>query len=241
LATNLRDGAGSHLPAVRRALYSEIGKEVPMAEPAYLRRDLPENPPLPERKDGRPWPVQGEWTYADYGEIPDDGQWYEVLYGVLFVTPAPRYRHQAAVWRLGPRLALFVEEGDLGEVLGAPFDVELPWGISSPVQPDILFFRNGNRPRREDARFAGVPDLVVEVLSPKTAERDRTIKLEAYRQAGVPEYWMVDPDACTLEVYILAGHRYVELCRGGIGEVVWSAVVPGFRVEVKALFPPGAE
>lgn len=209
-----------------------------MAEPAYRREHLPENPPLPQRKDGRRWPVQGKWTYEDYAEIPDDGQRYEVLYGVLSVTPAPRYRHQSAFWRLGPRLALFVEDHELGEVLGAPFDVELPWGISSPVQPDILFFRNGNRPRRDDAGFAGVPDLVVEVLSPRTSHRDRTIKLAAYQESGVPEYWMVDPEARTVEVHVLDGEgRYVELCRGGIGDVVWSAVLPGFRVEVKALFP----
>ncbi|HYO15786.1 MAG TPA: Uma2 family endonuclease, partial [Thermoanaerobaculia bacterium] len=190
-----------------------------------------------EREDGKPWPAQGEWTYEDYLLLPDDGQRYEVLYGVLHVTPAPRPKHQRGVARLHLRLGSFVESNRLGEVLFAPLDVRLPAGISNPVEPDILFFRHGNRPGEEGSFFEGVPDLVAEVLSPRTRRRDRTIKLKAYQEAGVPEYWMVDPDARTVEVYVLKNGRYVELCRGGMGDVVWSAVVPGFRLKVADLFP----
>lgn len=78
-----------------------------------------------------------------------------------------------------------------------------------------------------------------EVLSPSTRHRDRGIKLEAYRDAGVPEYWLVDPKARRVVVHTLSEDRYVEFCLGGIGigETVTSAVLSGLRVEVEDLFP----
>jgi Uma2 family endonuclease len=210
-----------------------------MAEPArwiYEEDELSELT-LPEREDGKPWPAQGEWTYDDYLLLPDDGQRYEVLYGVLCVTPAPRPKHQRGVSRLGRFLGTFVDSHRLGEVFVAPLDVKLPAGISNPVEPDIVFFRRGNLPGEEDSFFEGVPDLIAEVLSPRTRRRDRTIKLKAYQEAGVPEYWIVDPEARTVEVYVLKDGRYVELCRGGVGDVVWSVVAQGFRLKVADLFP----
>ncbi|HEX4964487.1 MAG TPA: Uma2 family endonuclease [Thermoanaerobaculia bacterium] len=75
------------------------------------------------------------------------------------------------------------------------------------------------------------------MLSPGTRSRDQRIKLEAYRDAGVPEYWMLDPDARRVVVYGLQSGRYAELCRGGTDEEVWSSVLPGFRLKVGSLFP----
>jgi Uma2 family endonuclease len=209
-----------------------------MAEPARWidEEDELTELSLPEREDGKPWPVQGEWTYEDYLLLPKDGQRYEVIHGALYVTPAPRPKHQRGVARLHLRLGWFVASNRLGEVFFAPLDVKLPAGISDPVEPDIVFFRHGNRPGEEDSFFAGVPDLIAEVLSPRTRHRDRAVKFRAYQEAGVPEYWIVDPEARTVEVYVLKNGRYVELCRGGMGDVVWSAVVSGFRLKVADLF-----
>jgi Uma2 family endonuclease len=199
-----------------------------MTEPAY-RLDLPET---------ENWPRQGDWTYKDYLRLPDDGNRYEVIRGSLYVTPAPNFKHQFVVAKLCRSFDDFVSEGELGVVLTAPFDILLPAGIASPVEPDLVFFRVGNAPQWEDKNFQGVPDLVVEVLSPSTRGRDRRTKLKAYQDAGVPEYWMVDPDSRTVIVYVLkTGHGYVEACRGGIGERVRSAVLPGFEIAVAALFP----
>lgn len=210
-----------------------------MAEPARWIDDEDEliGLSLPERDDGRPWPAQGEWTYADYLLLPEDDRRYEVLHGVLHVTPAPGYDHQRAVSELHGELRSHVHPNRLGVILFAPFDVKLPAGIASPVEPDLTFFRIGNTPRRGDKSFTGVPDLIAEVLSPGSRHRDRTLKFRAYQEAGVPEYWMVDPDARTVEVYVLKNGRYTELCRGGMGDVVWSAVVQGFRLKVADLFP----
>lgn len=199
-----------------------------MTEPAY-RLDLPAN---------ESWPRQGDWTYEDYRRLPDDGNRYEVIRGSLYVTPAPNFKHQFVVVKLGRFFDHFVSEGELGVVLTAPFDILLPAGIASPVEPDLVFFRSGNVPHWEDKSFRGVPDLVLEVLSPSTRSRDRQVKLRAYQDAGIPEYWMVDPDYRTVVVYVLkTGRGYVELCHGGVGETVRSAALPGFEIAVADLFP----
>jgi Uma2 family endonuclease len=199
-----------------------------MAKPAH-RWNLPES---------ESWPRQGDWTYEDYRRLPDDGNRYEVIRGSLYVTAAPYLKHQFAVAELSIRLGGFVREKGLGRVLWAPIDVRLPSGIASPVQPDIVFFGVGNEPRWDLGYFEGVPDLVVEVLSPSTRSRDRRIKLQAYQDAGIPEYWMVDPDSRSVAVHALkGGPRYIEICRSGAGETVRSVVLPGFEIAVADLFP----
>ena len=101
----------------------------------------------------------------------------------------------------------------------------------------VLFFQKGNEPRKGTGYFEGVPDLIAEVLSPGTYNRDRKTKLKAYEEAGAPEYWLLDPDRQTVEVYVLKkGKGYVELVRGGPGDEVWSSALPGFRVKVADLF-----
>ena len=202
-----------------------------MAEPAY-RGDR-----LPARKDGGAWPEQGRWTYADYRRLPDDGRRYEIIRGNLYVTGAPDFDHQLAVHQLQRFLGNFVAERELGIVLGAPFEVRLPRGIATPVQPDVLFFRGGNEPESGDTSFMGVPDVIVEVLSPGTRRRDEGVKLLAYQDAGVPEYWLVDPRARTVLVYTLIDGRYAELGRFEKGGSVKSSVLPELTLKVADLFP----
>jgi Uma2 family endonuclease len=206
-----------------------------MSEPAYTLS-------FPEEHDGHDWPAPGEWTYQDYLRIPrgaDDGRRFEVIRGVLYVTATPTWPHQHAVWELGYLLQEFVRKHGLGTVAGAPFDILLPDRIADPVQPDLFYFRVGNEPSPEDGRYFGVPDFIAEVLSPSTHRRDRKAKLEAYRDAGVPEYWVIDPQARTVVVYGLNEDRtrYVELARGKAGERVGSAILAGLIVEASDLFP----
>ena len=198
-----------------------------MAEPAL---------PLATLEDGQGWPAQGEWTYEDYLRLPDDGQRYEVIRGVLYVAPAPNYDHQFAHSKFFRRLANFVEERALGDVLSAPFDVILPEGIATPVEPDLLYIKEANRPRRGDKNFPGVPDLVVEVISPSTRSYDRKTKLAAYRDAAVPEFWILDPQTRSVAIYGWKDGQFTELERGGEGDEVGSVVLPGFRVKVGELF-----
>jgi Uma2 family endonuclease len=140
--------------------------------------------------------------------------------------------------RLGSLLDRFVFDGGLGVVLASPFDIRLPSRIADPVEPDIVVFKNGNLPSRGERFFEGVPDLVIEVLSPSTRRREQTVKLDAYRDAGVPEYWLVDPSARTVVVHGLSGDRrsYIELVRSGLGGEATSAVLPGLRIALAEIF-----
>ncbi len=200
-----------------------------MAQPAYK---------FPEEKDGPSWPAQGEWTYQDYLRLPEDGNRFEVIRGVLYVSAAPTYKHQSVVGELMLTLGHFVRKRGLGKPLTAPFDVKLPFGIASPVQPDLIVLRTGNLPNWEVKNFEGVPDLVAEVLSPRTRRRDRTVKLRAYQDAAVPELWLVDPDERTVEVYVLKRGQYAHLVHGREGDEVWSSLFPDFRLKVADLFRP---
>ena len=182
------------------------------------------------------WPAQGNWTWDDYVRIPDDGQRYEIIDGVLHVSPAPSYDHQLAVYELAALLRNFVIRNGLGRVLGAPFDVRLP-GIANPVQPDLLFLRTENLPRPGSACFEGVPDLVVEVLSPGTRKIDQQVKLDAYQRAGVPEYWLVDPVRRSAVVRRLEDGEYRVTGRYRHDEMVRSEVLDGFEFKVSSLFP----
>jgi Uma2 family endonuclease len=195
---------------------------------------------FPWNDDEPAWPEQGTWTYDDYARLPEDGKRYEVIRGNLYVTPAPFFDHQYIAGRLFRFLDVFGDESGLGFPLPAPFDILLPEGISTPVQPDIVFFLKGNQPRSGDKNFQGVPDLVVEVESPSTRKRDRTVKLDAYRDAGVSEYWRAAFHPRTVTVLSLSEDRtrYVESGRYGVGETIRSSILPGLAVPVDELFPP---
>jgi Uma2 family endonuclease len=205
-----------------------------MAEPAR-------SPALPATSEGYAWPSQGGWTFEDYLRLPEDGNRYEVIRGFLYVTPAPLPVHQYVLSELLGTFREFVVERKLGVVVPGPMDIRLPNEISNPVQPDLVFLRTGNQPHWESDRgFDGVPDLIVEILSRRTFQRDRKIKFAAYRDAGVQEYWLVDPKARTVVIYVLSAdrRRYDEHCRGGQGDTVRSGILSGLEVRVSDLFPP---
>jgi Uma2 family endonuclease len=159
-------------------------------------------------------PPQGRWTYADYAALPDDGNRYEIIAGVLYTTPAPGTGHQSVSARLVTFLVTHVEFAGLGRVFAAPVDVEL--APDTVVQPDIVVILSANLDRITPSRIIGAPDLVVEILSPGTAGHDQREKQDAYARAGVGEYWIVDPGAQTVELLTLdqGGYRSHGVFRG---------------------------
>ncbi|HEV3051620.1 MAG TPA: Uma2 family endonuclease [Longimicrobium sp.] len=142
------------------------------------------------------------WTYEEFARLPDDGNRYEVIAGDLYVTPSPSPLHTRIAFQLASILEAFVARHDLGWVTPAPVDVLL--GPDDYVQPDVVFLRRERGAKITDRGIEVPPDLVVEVLSPSTAFRDRGLKRERYADFGVPEYWIIDPQAQRLEVYRLA-------------------------------------
>jgi len=184
--------------------------------------------------DWVPGPPQGQWTYDDYAAIPDDGNIYEVVKGVLYMSPSPIPDHQTVSLEIAAYLRQYVQLAGLGRVFTEPTDVELsPKNI---VKPDVLVLLKEHFDRFTRTRIVGAPDLVVEILSPGTWRHDLQGKLEAYEQAGVPEYWIVSPAEQVVEVFVLEGAAYQSagIFRGSA--ILPSQVVPDWSVPVERLF-----
>lgn len=186
---------------------------------------------------GPAYPPQGQWTYEDYLRLPDDGRRYEILRGVLYVTAAPNPIHQIALRNLVRQLVLFLDRNPLGEFFLSPTDLILPDGLTAPVQPDLFYVRGEQWKGTITSRYMdGVPDLVVEVLSPSTRRYDRNTKLGVYAQAGVSEYWLADPLARTFEVLVLRDGTYVPFAELSHGDRLRSEVIPGFEPSLETIF-----
>src|SRR5260370_13298750 len=179
-------------------------------------------------------PKEGLWSYEEYGSLPEDGHCYEVVNGVLYMSPAPSMRHQRIVGRIFYYLAMHVDFPGLGQVYQAPTDVELSPG--DVVQPDVFVVLNPHLGRVNSSRLIGAPDLVVEVASPSTARHDLSEKLYAYARAAVPEYWVINPDAQTVEVLVWQNGGYSSLYLFAVPATLPSQVVPDFPVSVEQFF-----
>lgn len=183
------------------------------------------------------WPAQGQWRYEHYLRLPDDDQCYEIIEGVLYVASAPSIEHQFVVSEIHFRLKLFVQERDLGLVFTAPIEVHLS-DSSRPVQPDVLFLYNDHKPLAGTQFISGAPDLIVEVISPSSIRLDRTVKFDAYEQARVSEYWLVDPKLRAVEVYTLARGEYALFGQYTGDDVIESSVLVGLQIATSLIFPP---
>jgi Uma2 family endonuclease len=181
------------------------------------------------------WPEQGTWTYEDWLKLPSDGTKYEVLGGVLSMTPAPSTTHQSSSSALAWMLTTFVREHDLGEIFTAPTDVLLP-SEPVPVEPDILFIARGREDIVAEARIEGAPDLVVEIVSPSNWPYDRQTKFKLYQLNGIAEYWLVDYRARTIEVFVLEDGEYALLGLWRDGAQATSRVLDGLQVPVSDVF-----
>lgn len=186
----------------------------------------------------RPWPEPGQWTYEDYARLPEDNWKYEVIKGVLYMTPSPNTKHQVVIGNLYFAFRLYLQHRRLGIVLSSPIDVRLPADIGAPVQPDLLFVRDERRMIVREKYVDGAPDLVIEVLSPSNWEDDRNVKFDVYARAGVPEYWIVDPMAETVEVFVLDGEAYALLGRFATQDGVQSRVLDGLTLAAGEVFAP---
>jgi Uma2 family endonuclease len=154
--------------------------------------------------------------------------------GELIMAPAPFYQHQRIAFRLQAALHSWVEQHGLGEVVGAPVDMVL--SPRRAVQPDVVFIAKANLGIVHDA-IRGPADLVAEILSPGSRHRDRVEKKDLYEQYGVLEYWLVDPEAQTVEVLRLGENQQYQLMgRYRAGESAASSLLPGFRIALAHLF-----
>jgi len=172
-------------------------------------------------------------TYHDYMLLPDDGKRYEIIEGDLYMTPAPVTRHQIIVGRLIHLLLSYLETHPNGTALTAPCDVLL--SDTDIVQPDLLYVHNNSKAHVTEQNVQGPPDVVVEILSPGTAARDRDLKRKRYERFGVQEYWLVDPDHNTLEILVLKAGQYTQVCCAIRPATCTSALFPGLILDLGRL------
>jgi len=181
-----------------------------------------------------------KFTYEDYKSLPEsETKRYELLGGELVMVPSPSTSHQRISRRLEFILQAFVEERGLGEVYDAPLDVVLGEGEEREVvQPDILYISEGRSGIIAEEEIRGAPDLIIEIISPATADRDRTYKKTLYARHGVKEYWIVDPEAKMVEVYTLGerGFELIKAYKAEAEEVLSSPLLEGLEVVLKEVF-----
>ena len=166
-------------------------------------------------------------------ETSDDER-YELLNGVLILSPSSKEIHQYISSILHLNIGAYAREHDLGKVYFSPFDVVL--SESDVVQPDLLFVSNERAEIITKDNVRGAPDLVVEVLSPATADRDRTIKLNLYAEHGVNEYWIVDPYTRTIMVLLRGDSRFEVSGIFGEGQTLQSPTLEGLSFQLEEVF-----
>jgi Uma2 family endonuclease len=176
-------------------------------------------------------------TYDDYVLIPEDGQRHEIIDGEHYVTPSPFLPHQDVSVELIWRFRSYLEEHPVGRIRHAPCDVVL--SDTDVVQPDLLFISNERAGIAASQKFVyGAPDLLVEILSESTHDRDEGVKLDLYERFGVLEYWIFHPAWKTVRVYRRTGDR-LELAAelaADARDILTTPLLPGLELPVAKLF-----
>ena len=173
-------------------------------------------------------------TYEDYCAAPADER-YELLDGDLIMVPAPNLKHQHVLGNLHYRLRQFITEHGTGRLLLAPCDVFL--SDTNVVQPDLLFVSRQREHLLSDGeKVRGAPDLVVEILSPSTADKDRGSKRELYGRHGVAEYWLVDPIGETVSIHRQRGGVLAAADTFSRGQTLRSPLLAGLELRLDDVF-----
>lgn len=180
------------------------------------------------------------YTYSDYLKLLCEGSCqYEILDGKLQRSPAPNTLHQRVLVKILHVLQhYFWEKDPLGEVLAAPLILIL--SDTNVIQPDLVYIP-GESDIIEDQSVNGVPELIVEILSPATVGTDRIKKTRVYNRFGVPHYWMVDPEGQIMQAYALlpSGEYAISSSVGG-DEIFTHASFPQLSIELGALWRRGS-
>jgi Uma2 family endonuclease len=175
-------------------------------------------------------------TYDDFLLFPDDGKRHELIDGEHYVTPSPSRKHQAIVWNLTVRIGTYLEANPVGRAFGAPFDVV--FSQFDVVEPDLLFISNARLEVLTTTNVQGAPNLVVEIGSPSTRQRDETIKRKLYERFGVEEYWVIDPEIETIAVYRHVGETYQRVLELALerNDTVTTSLLPDFTLSLQQIF-----
>ena len=175
-------------------------------------------------------------TVADLDIMPDDGNRYEIIEGELFVSRSPSLTHQSVSGNLLHSIKTYLVENPIGEIWATPGVI---FSESSGVIPDLVFVSHGRRSEIASGdRITGAPDLVIEIVSPgaDNERRDRLAKRQLYGKYGVKEYWIVDFEKRTVDVYVLQRQTLELQSLLTEQDDITSSVLPGYRCKLETIF-----
>lgn len=177
-------------------------------------------------------PQAKRWTYEDYYRLADD-QRHEIIDGNLLMSPAPDTWHQNWLNDINLLVTPFVRKRKAGQTFIAPIDVVLDQ--ENTVQPDLVFVSANNAGIIQRRGIFGVPDLLVELVSPSSVRRDRYDKKDLYARFGVKEYWIGDPANQSLEILTLKDGRYDLHCSAEISGKLTSLVLAELEFDLSEI------
>ncbi len=167
----------------------------------------------------------------DFLDLPDDGCNYELIDGVVVMSPSPKPIHQAVAWEISIQLGIFLREHPIGRAF-SEIDIHLgqgPSGEDVVYKPEIVFIKS-DRLSQMTEKIVGGPDLVVEVVSRGSRRMDMETKRNDYEKAGVKEYWLIDPERSSMIFYRLEKGLFAEIPT--VGPIFTSQAVQGFGLDL---------
>ncbi len=181
-------------------------------------------------------PQRLKMSYEEYLETASETRIMEWVNGEGIIYMPPIYQHQEIIRFLSGLLSAFVQFFDLGTVILAPFEVKL-WPGGPSREPDLIFIAQKNLSGLTDKRFAGSPDLLVEIISPGSVTEDRVRKFTEYEQAGVWEYWVIDPRPRQQQAdfYVLGEDRVYHPAPLDENGLYFSTALPNFWLNIEWL------
>jgi Uma2 family endonuclease len=176
--------------------------------------------------------IKKKITAADYEMLPE-GPPQQLIDGEIIMSPSPNFAHQRLVIKISIMLENYVSLNNLGVVNISPIDVFLK--EDEVYQPGIIFISKG-RENIIGENVKGAPDLIVEVLSPSNAYYDLTHKKNVYEETGVKEFWVVDPDGKSIEIYENVKSTFILFSKAKSKGAANSKIFPGLKIELEKLF-----
>lgn len=202
--------------------------------PRPTQESLAEPPAQSEQELIYEWFREQYWTETAFLAVSDaTNRRIELSDGRLVILPMPTLDHQNILLEFASRVKAWLEQKDAGKIVVAPHPIRLWPGKYR--EPDAMIWLNEHRERMGEQE-SGPPDLALEILSPATVRVDSDLKSQEYAQAGIGEYWMIDPKARRVSVFALEGRAYKLLGDFGSGERAHSNILTGFEVAVDDLF-----
>lgn len=173
-------------------------------------------------------------TLEEFFALPEGPPDYELEQGKMIAMPRPHPRHQAILRELTTELTVFLRTHRAGNVWP---EIDVQMSASRVYVPDLVFLSAEHSARYStgQGRIIGSPDLVVEIVSPTSASRDRVGKFNGYRQAGVPWYWLVDSELLLIEEFRLTPDGYLAAARVAAGEAFRPQLFPELEINLADL------